>query len=275
MKFSVIIPTYNRSKFLTDTINSVLNQTIEDLEVIVCDDGSTDNSKQVVEKIAKLDKRVRWLPGKHAGRPAPARNRGIKEAKGEWIAFLDDDDTWISDKLEKQLQYAENNNYSFVCTNGFRKIGDDIKDNLLKVDEKSFNFETLIKTNYVINSSVIVKKSLLEKVSLVPESKYMKAVEDYGLWLRIALKEKIGYLNEPLVVYNDDAANSIRGVYRNNELKNLENKYKVYRNVILWMIRKKYISLKLLIIFRNFIYLLSFRIPRAVIYKLVGQTFLQ
>ncbi len=269
MKFSVIIPTYNRSKFLTDTISSVLNQTIADLEVLVCDDGSTDNTKHVVQGIIQKDKRVKWLPGKHAGRPAPARNRGIKEAKGDWIAFLDDDDTWLVDKLEKQIEYAEKNDLSFVCTNGFRKVRADIKDNLLKVDKKHFHFETLTKTNYVINSSVIVKKSLLEKVSLVPESKYMKAVEDYGLWLRIALKEKIGYLDESLVIYNDDPASSIRGIYRDQELKVLQNKYKVYRSLILWMIKKGTINLKFLKITLDYIILLTVKMPKALMYKFV------
>src|SRR4051794_13419670 len=98
---SVIIPTWNRAATLGPAIQSVLNQTYPPREVLVCDDGSTDNSVDVVAQLD--DQRIRWLPGGRGGRPAIPRNRGIGAATGEWLAFLDSDDEWLPDKLERQL----------------------------------------------------------------------------------------------------------------------------------------------------------------------------
>ena len=103
---SVIIPTYNRQHTLLAAIQSALSQTLPPLEVLVCDDGSTDGSAEAVAALD--DPRVRWLTGPHAGYPAVPRNRGLREARGEWVAFLDDDDVWLPEKLavQKKMLYA-------------------------------------------------------------------------------------------------------------------------------------------------------------------------
>src|SRR5262249_7122187 len=98
---SVIIPTWNRAATVMAAVESALAQTHAPLEVLVCDDGSSDDSAQRVGALP--DPRVRWLPGPRGGRPAIPRNRGIAAARGEWLAFLDSDDEWLPDKLERQL----------------------------------------------------------------------------------------------------------------------------------------------------------------------------
>ncbi|MGB9592367.1 MAG: glycosyltransferase family 2 protein, partial [Candidatus Kryptoniota bacterium] len=100
---SVIIPTYNRADLLPRAIRSVLAQTFTDFELIVVDDGSIDNTREVVDKFTHLDARVKYIWEPNSGRPAVPKNKGIENASGEYIAFLDHDDEWLPAKLEKQL----------------------------------------------------------------------------------------------------------------------------------------------------------------------------
>lgn len=105
IKVSVIIPTYNRAEFISDAIESVLNQTFEDYEIIIVDDGSTDNTKQIVQSYTS---KVKYYYQEQSG-VSSARNYGIKAATGEYIAFLDSDDQFLPQKLEKQVEVLENN----------------------------------------------------------------------------------------------------------------------------------------------------------------------
>ncbi|HKK53946.1 MAG TPA: glycosyltransferase family A protein [Patescibacteria group bacterium] len=100
-KISVIIPTYNRANFLPRAIKSVLNQTFKDFELIIVDDGSTDNTKEVINNYLKNDDRIKYIYQQNSGGPPKPKNTGIKIAKGEYIAFLDSDDEWFKDKLKK------------------------------------------------------------------------------------------------------------------------------------------------------------------------------
>ncbi len=102
---SVVIPTYNRAKLVPRAIESVLRQTLEDFELLVVDDGSTDNTKEVVEGYARQDKRVTYISQENSGGPARPKNTGIKASKGEYIAILDDDDEWMEDKLLVQFRH--------------------------------------------------------------------------------------------------------------------------------------------------------------------------
>lgn len=231
---SVIIPTYNREKTIKRAIESALNQTFSLLEVLVCDDGSTDKSREIVEKIK--DARVEWLEGKHSGLPAVARNRGIKKSKGKWIAFLDSDDWWEKDKLQKQLKLAETTHFGVVCSNAYT-IKPDSKHrpyfNKSEVDYK-IGFSDLIKANLVICSSVLVEKKLIYECGGFPEEFVMRAVEDYALWLRVATKSKFGYCNEPLLNYTDEPKSSLRYA----QLKLKLNYKVVLQNFLKWSFKE-------------------------------------
>jgi teichuronic acid biosynthesis glycosyltransferase TuaG len=205
---SVVIPTYNRASDLKKAVASVLAQTYRVAEILVCDDGSTDNSKEVMEEIKSS--RVRWIDCGRNGRPAIPRNAGIKQASSEWVAFLDSDDEWLPDKLEKQLVFITTKRYNAVCSNAFRMVKGQKPLPYLTYDKDIIKFDDLIKTNYVICSSMMVRRSLFANAGYFPEGADFKAIEDYALWLKIAARENIGYIATPLLNYTDDPAQSIR-----------------------------------------------------------------
>ena len=113
---SIITPTYNCGKFIGETIESVINQTYENWEMIIVDDCSKDNTKDIVNKYAQNDDRIKYyLLEKNSG-AAIARTKAMELANGNYMAFLDSDDLWVEDKLEKQLKFMKENNFNFVCT---------------------------------------------------------------------------------------------------------------------------------------------------------------
>lgn len=208
---SVVISTWNRSTTLKQAIHSALSQTYSPVEVLVCDDGSTDDSEHVVALFK--DSRVVWLPGEHSGRPAVPRNRGIRASKGEWIAFLDDDDSWLPEKLEKQLDLAQRTGLHAVCSQAFLSGGDK-SNNIYQLEwsGKYLSFQDLLHGNYVICSSVLILKSVLSQAEYFPESVKLASIEDYSLWLRVSVLTRFAFLDEALVVYADSPQTSLRSV---------------------------------------------------------------
>lgn len=202
---SVVIPTWNRSSLLERTIRSALSQTHPPLEVLVCDDGSTDDTEQVVRLIG--DSRVCWLPGERAGRPAVPRNRGIRASKGEWIAFLDDDDVWLPEKLEKQLGHLQGSGCRAACAHAVATSG---RAYPLGWREPLLTFQDLLQGNRVICSTAMIHRSLLTSVHGFPEAVGLTSMEDYALWLRVATVTDFSFLSEPLVIYADAPQSSLR-----------------------------------------------------------------
>ncbi len=238
IKVSVIIPTWNRGYIIEKTIKSVLDQTMSDLEVLVCDDGSTDDTFEKVSKIK--DPRVRWISGAKGGRPAIPRNNGIREAKGEWLAFLDSDDEWIPEKLEKQLKLAEKEGALAVSSNASRFIpGQGISGSYLDLQKERITLDDLLKTNEIVTSSALIHNSLIAVVEGFPEDEKLRTIEDYAFWLRIATQTDFAFFGEQLVIYRDDAENSIRG----EEIVDawLQRKF-VFNNFVSWS--EKYTQLK-------------------------------
>lgn len=214
---SVIIPTWNRANQLKRAIKSVLNQTLPPLEILVCDDGSTDHTFEIVQSIK--DERIKWLSGKHTGLPAIARNRGIKESKGELIAFLDSDDEWFPEKLEKQLALAKKIGSLAICSNAYSLNSKDERKEYLNYSKNTINFFDLLNVNHVICSSAIIHRSLLSKCFGFPEISALKTGQDYAFWLRISTQTTFAYLSEPLVLYFDDPSKSNRRFTKNPYLQ--------------------------------------------------------
>lgn len=210
---SVIIPTWNRANTIAKAIKSVLNQTVPVLEIVVYDDGSTDNTFEIVQAIK--DRRVRWFSGRHFGLPAVIRNRAIEKSKGEWIAFLDSDDEWYPKKLEKQLELVKKTNCLAVCCNAYsvNNMGD--KKKYLDYSKNTITFSDLLKVNYIILSSAIIHRSLINKHIRFPEIPELKTGPDYAFWLRISTQTKFYYLNKILVNYFDDSSTTIRRFTKN------------------------------------------------------------
>jgi len=208
MKVSVVIPTYNRASLLVEAIESVLKQTYPAFEILVCDDGSTDNSKELV---ASFDNQiVKWIDCGKNGRPAIPRNIGIKESKGDWVAFLDSDDKWLPNKLECQIKVAEQSHNKLICTNAWAYSESSKRLFFENAINREIGFDELVRSNSIICSSVLCEKKILHKAFLFPEEVELKALEDYVLWLKVAMLTNVEYISEPLVMYLDAPAQSIR-----------------------------------------------------------------
>lgn len=226
---SVIIPTWNRSDDTLRAVRSVLNQTYNDFEIIIVDDGSIDQTENIFSEYP--DKRVRYIQIEHSGLPAKARNVGINNAKGEWIAFLDSDDEWLPNKLEEQIRLAEITLCQAVCSNAWRiqnsqNRGAYLDDQVPEI----IRFSKLVKVNFVICSSALIKRSLIDKALGFSEAKAMKAWEDYALWLRIASLTNFAYCSKPLVEYSDEPLLSIRKFSPNEK----EQKKQVLLDYLKW-----------------------------------------
>ncbi len=201
---TIIVPTYKRPDYLKLTLQSILAQTYENIEVIVVDDGSPGNENLLLCK--KFDK-IRYIKIENSGGPAKPRNVGIKKAKGEFIAFVDDDDIWLPEKIEKQVKIFENNP-EFGLVHGPCQV----------IDEKGNITETIIgrpgspkvkhgdvKMRMMGNWTImmptpLVRKTVLEKVGFFNES-IPPATEDREFWTRFSFYTLFYYLNEPLVFY--------------------------------------------------------------------------
>ncbi len=225
---SVIIPTYNRADLLPKAIKSVLRQTHPHIEINIIDDGSSDNTKDVLKSYGG---RVKYFCSSHSGLPAIARNVGLSNAQGEYIAFLDSDDEWLPEKLEKQLTAMRFNNCQASCTNAWRIRDGEINSAYFDFRvPKLLTFNDLLSTNYVICSSAIVHRSILSASGNFPESANFKAIEDYALWLRVTNQTNWAYLPEPLTIYTDIPAQSIR----RESISVFEQKRRVFTDFLNW-----------------------------------------
>ena len=195
-RVSVVIPSRNRIAYLPRAISSVLNQSFVVQEIIIIDNDSSD---ETISYVKKNFKKVKVIKENKIG-VSHARNLGIKNSSYEWIAFLDSDDEWMPDKINKQFSFLKKVNFKlqFVHTNEIW-----IKNGLLKNQKKKhlkkggYIFENCLDICRISPSSVLINKSLFEKFGLF-DTKF-KICEDYELWLRLSSKIEIGYLNEPLI----------------------------------------------------------------------------
>ena len=212
IKVSVIIPTHNREDILMRTIFSVQKQTERNTEILICDDGSTDRTKERVEKLCESDTRIRYIDCGHNGRPAIPRNIGIREAKGEWLAFLDDDDLWNPVKLEVQLHELEKSGLKACCTNAF--LYEDGKNTGKRYfpgeEDRIYSFKDIIRVNPVICSSMMIHRSLIESCMGFAEGERLAAIEDYAFWYRICGYTDICYVGKALTGYLVTSSTSIR-----------------------------------------------------------------
>jgi len=198
---SIVVPHYNHGKYIKNMINSVIDQTYTNWEMIIVDNNSTDNSSLVIDGFK--DQRIRTVKINNNGIVAKSRNMGIKVAKGEWIAFLDSDDFWFSKKLEKCLKNCKNVDFIYHDMKLF-KAETNIMNNRGKKSrtlQSPVFKDLLINGNTLLNSSVLVRKVLLNKVNGLSEDREMVTCEDYNLWLKISkvterflhIPEKLGY----------------------------------------------------------------------------------
>ncbi|EDZ59696.1 glycosyltransferase [Candidatus Pelagibacter sp. HTCC7211] len=199
---SIIIPTFNHADYLNKALQSVLHQTYTNWEAIVIDNHSTDDTGKVIARFN--DHRIKYLKIQNYGVIAKSRNIGIKSAKGDWVAFLDSDDSWTSDKLKTCIENINNQIdliYHDLEVTSDRQIFFKGKINKSRQLKKPILIDLLVNGNVISNSSVIVRKKVLTKIGLIEENKDLIAAEDYNTWLKISkftdqflyIPKKLGY----------------------------------------------------------------------------------
>jgi len=189
MIFSIIIPTYNRALLLDKCLQSLVKQTFKDFEVIVCDDGSTDNTKEITDKYINI-LNIKYIWEQNWGGPARPRNRGISVTQGEWICFLDSDDLFYPDKLKILTNYL--NDFDLIYHNLLINNNDDNNKKKKGSKSRQLNKKTfknlMLRGNTICNSSVCIRKDFLNRLGGLSENKELIAVEDFDLWIRASLQ---------------------------------------------------------------------------------------
>jgi glycosyltransferase involved in cell wall biosynthesis len=202
---SVVIPSYNSEKYIAETLKTVFNQTYNDYEIIVSDDGSSDNTLEIVKDVFRKfpDKNTKLLINKHEG-PGAARNRGIEAASGKWVSFLDSDDRWLEQKLQKVVDFIScNSEINLVCHSEIWHTdnGEKMLDYSASYNKKINPFLSFYRQNCLSTSAVTVKREFLIKAGMFDES--LPSAQDYDLWLRLSMLPEIniGFIKEPLGFY--------------------------------------------------------------------------
>ena len=200
IKVSVIIPTFNRADFLKIAIESVLKQDCKDFEIIITNDNSEDNTQEVVKEFS--NKRIRYIRHKENMGVSAARNSAIKASKGEYIAFLDDDDEWLPEKLKIQLKKIEKSSEKIcgVYSNFFIVKNSEKKSAIINpriINKRGNLFEQFALGNPIQTSTVLIRRKCLEKVGLFDES--ISYMEDRDLWIRLSIKWDFEFIDEPLI----------------------------------------------------------------------------
>ena len=209
MKISVIIPTWNRSSYLARALESVLAQSIPPHEVIVVDDGSTDDTREIIKQQFS---NVRYLYQENRG-VSSARNTGIGAAGGDWIALLDSDDCWLPKKLEVQQQLLRDNPDARICHSDEIWIRNGKRVNPMKKHAKRGGhiFKHCLPLCAISPSSTIIRRDLFDEIGLFDES--LPACEDYDLWLRLCAAYPVLYADEALLIKHGGHADQLSRRY--------------------------------------------------------------
>ena len=220
---SVIVPAYNNAKLLSQTIQSVLGQSYTDFELIIVDDGSTDNTREIIEHFP--DRRIRYHYQDNSGLPAAARNTGIRLSVGRYISFLDSDDVWYPEKLGKVLAvFQRHSTVGLVCHNENVRRGSGIIGTKRYGPYKPDMFRSLLfKGNVLSTSATTVVKEVLERVGGFTERRDFYCIEDYDLWMKIARQHvEFYFLSDILGEYRIHESNS-SGIFGQGDIKRYYN----------------------------------------------------
>ncbi|MCU5142592.1 glycosyltransferase [Bacillus cereus] len=220
---SIVIPSYNASSFIKETIQSVQSQTYTNWEMIIIDDVSKDNTRELIKEEIKKDGRIQLIELQKNGGAAIARNIGINNAKGKYVAFLDSDDLWLPEKLEKQLEFMQNNDIAFSFTS-YQIINQDgtLTDKVVHVPEK-INYNELLKNTIIGCLTVMLDIEKLGRVQM-PN---IRTRQDTATWLKILRQGHYAYgLDEVLSKYRK-VENSISS----KKFKMAKMNWKLYREI--------------------------------------------
>ena len=222
---SIVVPVYNSGKFIKETVETVKAQDYQNWELLLVNDCSTDNSKDEIKKYEKEDSRIRLIDLKENSGAAIARNTGMKEAKGKYIAFLDADDLWKNTKLKKQIEFMQKDDYEFTYTgyefadeNG-NKLG-----KVVKVPEK-INYKQALKNTTIFTSTVMFNVDKLGKELISMPN--VRRGQDTATWWKVLKTGIVAYgLQESLSMYRRS-----NNTLSSNKIKALKRTWNLYRNV--------------------------------------------
>ena len=221
---SIVMPAYNAAKTIRASIESVQAQTVKEWELIVVDDGSTDNTASILTELAASDNRIRFLQNEKNSGASYTRNRAIELARGEWIAFLDSDDLWKPEKIEKQLGLAAMHPDMVICYTASSFINDEGEPYGYVMEAVEYmTYKMLLRKNLLSCSSVMIRASVMKAIKMPND----KMHEDYYVWLNVLRSCGVAYgINEPLLVYRL-CANS----KSSNRIKSAKMLFNAYRAV--------------------------------------------
>lgn len=205
---SIIIPSFNAEEHIGDAIQSVIDQTYKHIEIIVVDDGSHDRTREIA---ASFGGSVRVLHQENQG-AAAARNCGASHATGSWLAFLDADDIWLEQKLERQLLGIGANKWSYTDARFLGGVNDGQRDSQFTRKPEGNVLRDLVQGNFIGTSTVLMKKQVFEESGGFDSS--LQSIEDWELWARIAARHSIAYLDEPCSLYRVHATSTSRNTRR-------------------------------------------------------------
>ena len=219
---SIITPLYNSKQYILETIQSVLSQTYANWEMIIIDDASTDGSDEIIKSFSIKDERIKFIKLDLNQGPAFARNKGIKEASGRYIAFLDSDDLWMPEKLEKQIEFMDDHKTPLSFT-AYQKIEENGKyRGQININKIQIGYSDLLKTNHIGCLTAIMDTKLLDGKIYMP---LIEKRHDHGLWLSILKQGHMAYgLNEVLAAYR-----CRKDSISNNKVKTIPYQWKLYR----------------------------------------------
>ncbi len=237
-KVSILTPAFNAAKYLSETIDSVLAQTFQDFEMIIVDDGSTDNTREVAQGYAqKHPGKIRYIYQKNAG-PAAARNTAIKNSTGEYLALLDSDDLWMPNRLEEGVAVLDAKPEVGLVHAKTIRLVDGKKLAPLKRHLPSLSgriYRNLITRRANISClTVLFRRSCLEKIGLFDEAQECIGVEDRDLWVRLSKFYKVQFINKEVGYYRIIAA----GISRNSERMMKGKIYVIKKNCSSWLLRR-------------------------------------
>lgn len=194
---TIITPVYNAEKFLTETLESIYEQSYTDWEAILINDNSSDSSLEIAQSFAKRDSRFQVINRNESGGAAKARNEGIRQAKGRYIAFLDSDDVWLPNKLDKQIAYMKTNDVALSYSSYRFLTEDGVVKTEVRVPEQ-VTYKQLLKGNIIACLTAVYDTNKLGKV-LMPD---IRKRQDFGLWLKITKMGTVGHgIQMPLAHY--------------------------------------------------------------------------
>ena len=205
---SIVIPVYNAEKYLVEALESAINQTYQNIEIVAVDDGSSDRSIQILESYGS---KIKLVKQSNSG-PAVARNRGVREAGGKWIAFLDSDDIWDLDKIRQQLDSVGSNKWCYTDSVFMGGVNDGKRDGLFNTKHSGNVFEKLIYVNFIGTSCLLIEREMFLQAGGFDEE--LRSIEDWELWIRLSKKNPISYIDEALVNYRIHPSSDSRGTRR-------------------------------------------------------------